>query len=510
MGGFTLKTSRSKAAVLMIIALWPALAAYMPLSSGSPPRDATVIDEDTTLARLTLDGDSVAVVNCRLELEGSATISRGARLTLRNIELRLLEPDQASGYWFDVKGNSSLEMVNVSIDSAFHRGFSVKASDSATVTLRGVYSMDWGVFTCLGGSTLAVVDSTCWSTFDMHDHSALTTSDSRVYVVNVTDGADAHLDGVYAATMSISGGGLHIHNSTISSETNGLHIELEDAGLTLRGLPASPTGIDYWHLDDWSLREGALNVTLDDVYLRNMRLDIGGGDAEIIDVHAPIEITCTGDSLKITDSTIDGVSLDRGCTLTAMSVSLTWLETWATSSAAFRGTIIQRSESHNRSLVIYTSSTVDSLRCGDSSVVLMCGSPLPEDLLVGGDSVVTRFSRPVSAAPLGYDAEEGTLDIELGGLEAETELTVVLDSGRVRRGELAVLLDGEPVDYGVLDEKGLSIVSARMYPGVSRVSVVLGAPPPERVPFLETLMGRRLVTLLLILLLVVFVLLTWR
>jgi len=173
------------------------------------------------------------------------------------------------------------------------------------------------------------------------------------------------------------------------------------------------------------------------------------------------------------------------------------------------GATVQRSESHDRSVVTYTLSTVDSLSCG-GGVVLMCGSPLPEDLLVEGDSVVIYFSRPVSAAPLRYDAEDGILDIELDGLEAEMELMVVLDRGRVRRGELAVLLDGEPVDHGVSDEKGLSYVSARVSPGVGHVSVVLGAPPPERVPFLETLMGRRLVTLLLVLLLVVFVLLTWR
>jgi hypothetical protein len=510
MGRYTLKTSRSTAAALMIVALclWPALAAYAPLSSGSPPRDAAVINEDTALAGLTLDGDSVAIANCSLELEGNVTVSEGARLNLRNTELRLLDPNQASGYWFDVRDNSSLEMVNVSIDSAFHRGFSMRASDSAMVTLRGVYSMDWGVFTCLGDSTVAVVNSTCWSTFDMHDYSDFTASRSIVYAVNVTDGAEARLDGVYAATASISGGSLHIHNSTISSETSGLYLEL-DAGLTLRGLPAFPTGIDYWHLDDWSLREGALNVTLDDIYLRNMRLDVCG-DTEIINVHASLEITCTGDSLKVTSSTIDSVSLDHGCAMSAENTSLSRLEMWAASSASLRGATVQRSESHNHSVTTYISSTVDSLSCGDASVILMCGSPLPEDLLVEGDSVVAHFSQPVFAGPLGYDAEEGTLNIELDGLEAETELTVVLDSGRVRRDELVVLLDGEPVDHGVLDEKGLSYVSSRVSPGVRRVSVILGAPPPEQVPFLETLMGRRLVTLLLILLLVVFVLLTWR
>jgi hypothetical protein len=347
------------------------------------------------------------------------------------------------------------------------------------------------------------------------DHSALTISGSRVYAVNVTGRAEACLDGVYATTTSVSGGGsLHIHNSTISSETRGLHLGLDEGTtLTLQGFPASPTGIDYWHLDGWSLREEgvALNVTLEDVYFRNVGLDVGrGGDVEVIDVEAPLEITCGGDSLKVTGSTIDGVTLDGGSAMSAEDATLSWLEAWATSSAVLSGATVQRSESRNGSVVSYISSTVDSLSCGEAAVVLMCGSPLPEDLLVGGDSAVVYFSRPVSTALLGYDVEEGALDIELDGLEEEIMLTVALDRGRVRRGELAVLLDGEPVDHGVLDEKGLSYVSSRVSPGVGRVSVVLGAPPPERVPFLETLVGRRLVTLLLVLLLVVFVLLTWR
>ena len=350
---------------------------------------------------------------------------------------------------------------------------------------------------------MTVMDSTCWSTFIMGDHSILNVSGSSIYAVNVTDSAQARLDGVYATTASVSGGSLHIHNSTLTSETSGLHLGLRDATLPLRGFPASPTGIDYWHLDEWSLREeGALNVTLDDVYLRNIRLDVDRGDMEVIDVEAPLEITCGGDSLTVKGSAMEVVRLERGCALAAGDVSLSRLEAWATSLAVLSGATVQRSESHDRSVVTYTSSTVDSLSCGDSAVVLMCGSPLPEDLLVGGDSVVVYFSRPVSAVLLGYDEGEGALDVELDGVQAETGLTVVLDEDRVRRGELGVLLDGEPVDHGVSDEKGLSYVSSRVSPGVGRVSVVLGAPPLERVPFLDTLVGRRLVSLLLVLLLV--------
>jgi hypothetical protein len=522
MGGCTRKISQSMAATFLVaLCVWPALAVSVPCSGGSPVhRDAAVIDEDTTLTGgLVLDGNSMMVVNCSLEVEGGVTVSGGARLTLRNVEMRLFEPEEAepaaSGFWFDVQGNSSLEMVNVSIETAFFQSFRIRVSDSSRLTFRGVYSMDWGGLTCGDGSTVAVMDSNCWSTFNVGGHSALTISGSRVFAVNVTDHAEARLDGVYATTTSVSGGGsLHINNSTISSETRGLHLRLDEgATLTLQGFPASPTGIDYWHLEGWYLREEgvALNVTLEDVYFRNVGLDVGrGGGVEVIDVNAPLEISFGGDALKVTGSTIDGVRLDGASAMSAEDASLSWLEAWATSSAALSGATVHRSESHNGSVVSYFSSTVDSLSCVDAAVVLMCGSPLPEDLLVGGDSAVVHFSRPVSAALLGYDVEEGALDLGLDGLQAEAELTVVLDRDRVRRRELGLLLDGEPVDYRVSDEKGLSYVSSRVSQGVGRVSVVLGPPPSERVPFLDTLLGQRLVTLLLVLMLVVFVLLTWR
>ncbi len=525
MAGFTRKISRFMFATLSFaLCLAAALAASAPGSNGSPtPLDTTVIDEDTTMADgLVLDGDmSMRVENCSLDVEGGVTVKGGARLTLRNAEIRLVEPEEAEppahGYWFDVQGDSVLEMVNVSIETAFFRGFRIRVSDRAELRLRGVYSMDWYGLTCRGGSTVSVEDSTCWSTFNMGDDSTLTASGSRVYGVNVTDYAEARLEGVYATTASVIGGGsLHIQNSTISSETRGLIIGLgEEAELTFAGFPASPTGIDYWHLDDWSLAGGdvaALNVTLDDVYFRNVRLDAGrGADLEMIDVDAPLEVTCSGDVLSVKGSFIDGVKLEGGCDFSAEDVSLSWLEAWTQSTASLKAATVQRSELHNRSVASYVSSTVGSLSSGDAAVVFMCGSSLPEDLLVAGDSAVIHFSQPVSAALLGYDSEEGALEVGLEGLHAETELTVVLDRDRVRsRSGLGVLLDGEQTEYRVVDEKGLSYVSLRVSPGVARLSVDLGAPPPERVPFLETLVGQRLVTLLLVLLLVVFVLLTWR
>lgn len=505
---------------ILALCLGAAIAASTPEARGSPPLEAVIAEDITMEGGLTLEGDnSLRVENCSIVVEGGITVSGGARLTLRNAEMRFVEPGEAertSGPWLDVRGSSSLEMVNVSIETAFFQGFSMRGSDSANLWLRGVYSMDWYGLTCDGGSTVTVEDSTCWSMFNMGDHSALKISGSRIYGVNVTGRAEARLDGVYAATALVSGGGsLHIQNSTIDSETRGLQLGLEEgAGLTLAGFPASPSGIDYWHCDNWSLGESftGLNVTLNDVYIRNMRLNVGAGSkVEVIDVGAPLEIRCSGDALTVTGSIIEGVRLERGCALYAEDISLSWLETWTGSTATLSGAMVQRSESHNSSVVSYYSSTLDSVSCGEGAVALMCGSSLPEDLRVGGDSAVVYFSQPVSATLLEYDVEGGVLEVGLIGVLVETELTVALNRDRVRRrSELGVLLDDEPVEIRVIDEKDLSYVSSRLSPGSSRLTVVLGAPPPERVPFLETLMGQRLVTLLLVLLLVVFVLLTWR
>jgi hypothetical protein len=490
-------------------------------------QNATVIDEDATVAGdLILDGGrSLRVENCSLDVEGRVSVSDGSRLILKDAKIRLIESGQAdsgvSGYWFDIRGDSILEAVNVTIETTSFHSFRIRVSDSASMRFRGVYSMEWYGLTCDGDSSVAVEDSTCWSMFHMGGSSALEVSDSRIFGVNVTDAAEACLDGVYATSASASGGGsLTIRNSTIGSDTRGLELRFEEGtGLTIAGFPASPTGIGYWYCDHWSLQgdndvaSSALNITLVRVYLRHMRLNVDmGADVRVMGVDAPLEITCRDDSLEVADSSIGGIGLEHGCALSAEYVGLSWFEASMDSSATFRESEVQRSESHNSSVVSYSSSVVGSLSGGEGAVIILCNSSLPEQLRVDDDSVVIHYPRPASATLLGYDVDEGELELVFEPAPVEgAELTVVLNRGRVvQRSDLRVLLDGEAVDYEVLDEKDLSYVRLQLPPGVSRLSVLLGASHPERVPFLQTLFGQRLVTLLLITLLVVFVLLTWR
>ncbi len=490
-------------------------------------QDTTVIDEDATIAGdLILDGDrSLRVENCSLDVEGRVSVSGGSRLLLRNAKIRLIESGQAdsgaSGYWFDVRGNSSLEAVNVTIETASFHSFRIRVSDAASMRFRDVYSMEWYGLTCEGGSSVSVEDSTCWSMFHMGGSSALEVSDSRIFGVNVTDAAEACLEGVYATSASASGGGsLTIRNSTIGSDTRGLELRFEEGtGLTMTGFPASTTGIGYWYCDRWSLQgdndvaSSGLNVTLIRVYFRHVRFNVDeGADLRVTDVDAPVEIVCRDDSLEVADSSIGGIGLEDGCALSAESVGLSWFEASMDSSATFIGSEVQRSESHNNSVVSYSSSVVGSLSGGEGAVIILCNSSLPEQLRVDDDSVVIHSPHTTSATLLGYDVDEGVLELGFEPVPVDgAELTVVLNRGRVSQiRDLKILLDGESVSYEVLDEKDLSYVALQLSPGVSRLSVVLGASHPERVPFLQTLLGQRLVTLLLITLLVMFVLLTWR
>ncbi len=490
-------------------------------------QDTTVIDEDATIAGdLVLDGSrSLRVENCSLDVEGRVSVSGGSRLLLRNAKIRLIESGQAdsgvSGYWFDVRGNSTLEAVNVTIETASFHSFMIRVSDAASMRFRDVYSMEWYGLTCEGGSSVSVEDSTCWSMFHMGGSSALEVSDSRIFGVNVTDAAEACLEGVYATSASASGSGsLIIRNSTIGSDTRGLELRFEEGtGLTMAGFPASTTGIGYWHCDRWSLQgdndvaSSGLNVTLIRVYFRHVRFNVDeGADVRVINLDAPVEITCRDDFLEVADSSIEGIGLERGCALSAESVGLSWLEASMDSSATFRGSEVQRSESHNNSVVSYSSSVVGSLSGGEGAVIILCNSSLPEQLRVDGDSVIIHSPHTTSATLLGYDVDEGVLMLGFEPAPVDgAELTVVLNRDRVIQiRDLKILLDGESVSYEVLDEKDLSYVSFQLSPGVSRLSVVLGASHPERVPFLQTLLGQRLVTILLITLLAMFVLLTWR
>jgi len=491
-------------------------------------QDATTfIDEDTTIAGdLVLDGNrSLRVENCSLDVEGRVSVSGGSRLILRNAKMRLIESGQAdsgtSGYWFNVRGNSTLQAVNVTIETTSFHSFRIRVSDTATLSFRDVYSMEWYGLTCDGDSSVAVEDSTCWSMFHMSGSSALRVSDSRIFGVNVTDGADARLEGVYATSASVSGGGsLLLRNSTIGSDTRGLELGFDEGTeLTLAGFPASPTGIGYRYCDRWSLQgdndvtASSLNVTLDRVYFRHVRFNVyEGADVRAINLDAPVEITCSDDVLEVSDSSIEGIKLERGCALSAESVGLSWLEASMDSSATLRGSEVQRSESHNNSVVSYSSSIVGSLSGGEGAVMILCNSSLPEQLYVDDDSVLIQSPHSISATLLSYDVEEGALELGLDQVLVDgAEMTIVLNRDRVRqRRDLNILLDGESVDYEALDEKDLSYISLQLSPGVRRLSVFLGSPPPERVPFLQTLLGQRLVSLLLIILLVIFVLLTWR
>lgn len=496
--------------------------------SGDPTtlRGMTLIDEDTTISGdLVLDGvRSLMVENCSLEVEGRVVVSGGSRLLLRNAKIRLVESGQAdqgaSGYRFDVRGNSTLEAVNVTIETAHIQSFRIRVSDAAELRFRGVYSMDWGGLTCDGGSSVAVEDSTCWSMFHVGGLSALRVSGSRIFGVNVTGGAEAFMEGVHANSASASGGGsLLIRNSTMASDTWGLELGFDEGTrLTLASFPASPTGIDFWHCDRWSMlgdndvTASDLNVTLIDVYFRHVRLNVGeGADVSVVNLDAPLEIACSGDFLDVAASSIEGVRLEGGCALSAESVSLSWLEASMDSSATLRGSEVQRTEARDSSVVSYSSSTVGSLSCGEEAVIVLCDSKLPEQLNVGGNSAVVHSPHPTSVTLLGY-TDEGALELGLDRVPVDgAELTVVVNRYRVRQVTgLDALLDGESVSYGRLDEKDLSRFSFQLPPRARRLIVALGPPPSERVPFLQTLLGQRLVTLLLVLLLVLFVLLNWR
>jgi hypothetical protein len=485
-----------------------------------------LIDEDTTIpGDLILDGArSLRVENCSLEIGGRVIVSGGSRLLLRNVNVRLAEMGQAdpgaSMYRFHVRGSSTLEAVNVTIETAHVQSFGIRVSDSAELWFRGVHSMDWGGLTCDGGSSVAVEDSTCWSMFHVGGLSALRVSDSRIFGVNVTGGAEALMEGVHANSASASGGGsLLIRNSTMGSDTWGLELGFgEGTRLTLSSFPASPTGIDFWHCDRWSLlgendvTASELNVTLIDVYFRHVRLNVGeGADVRVVNLDAPVEIACSGDSLEVASSSIEGVRLKGGCALSAESIALSWLEAFMDSSATLRGSTVQRTEARDSSVISYSSSRVGSLSCGEKAVIVLCDSTLPEQLNVGGDSAVVHSPHPTSVTLLGY-TDEGALELGLDSIPADgAELTVVVNRYRVRQATgLDALLDGEPVSYGRLDEKELSRFSFQLLPGARRLIVALGPPPSERVPFLQTLLGQRLVTLLLVLLLVLFVLLNWR
>ncbi|MCW4020802.1 MAG: hypothetical protein NWF14_06215 [Candidatus Bathyarchaeota archaeon] len=492
------------------------------------PEGFTIINRDTTYeGDLVIDGNkSVLIENCSFAIKGRIVVSDSSTLVIRDAKVRLIESRESEvgegEFWFNISGDSRFQAINIAIETIYFRSFSIHISGSADVLFSNVYSLEWYGLVCEGSSKVRILDSVCWSMVEARGSSQLSVRNSRIYGVGVAGDSKALLEGVYTTKASAEESGfLEIHNSTISSGTEGLEL-IFDKGtrLTLRSFPTKSSGIGYEFCGSWALHRdndvsnSFLNVTLDNVYLKLVQFVIGeGSDVGVYKFRNNLaNIVCSNDKLKIVDSTLNEVVVLKDCILNASSAEIAEIEASQQSSARIEESKIGLVRCANETIVVISSSEIDSLETRDGAILQLNNCSLPETTSTLGNSIIFHSIQTISMSEFDYIVGEGLLNVRiLPSPDEEIMLNMIMNRDRIRkRRDLGISVDGESTAFDIRDEKDLRMISFSVSLGISHLSISMGPPPPKRVPFFLTEVGQQLISLTIILALVIAVILAWR
>ena len=492
------------------------------------PEGFTIFNEDMTYeGDLVIDGNrSVVIEDCSFDIKGRIIISDHSTLVLRNARFRLIESRGGSGeggseYWLSISGNARFQAINITIETIFFQSFSILVSDEAEVSFDDVYSLEWYGLVCEGNSKAQVIDSVCWSMIETRERSVLSVRDSRIYGVNVTADSTAFLEGVDTTRASVSeAGSLEIHNSTIKSDTEGLKLVFDGGTkLTLKDLPMMPGGIGYEFCESWNLyrdndiSNAHLNVTIKKVYLKSVQFVITEeSDVDVLGMNNSLAgIVCRSEDLEVVESTLKEIVISGDCALRASSVELVKFQATEHSSAHIDDSKVGSVACADESAAIISSSDIDSIECHDGALLQLKNCSVPESTVVSENSILFHTAQSTSITPLDYNVIEGVLILNITTPGGEAQLEMILNRDRIRNERtIKISLNGEHPSHEISDEKDLKTISFPMPPGTWHLSISLGPPPPERVPFFLTLVGQQLISFMIILVLIIAILIAWR
>jgi len=476
---------------------------------------------------LIIDGNKTVVIeNCSFDIKGRIIMSNSSTLILRNAKIRLVESEEGDGgedlYWFSMSGDSKFQATNITIETIFFQSFSIHVSDGAEMTFEDVYSLEWYGLVCERSSKVQILNSVCWSMIETRDESTLILRDSQIYGVNVTGESTAFLEGIQTTRVSVAeAGSLEIYNSTIRSETDGLALIFDDGTqLTLENFPMTSTGIEYEFCESWNLYRdneisvAHLNVTIERVYLKSIRFVIPErSDINIHGMKNPYtNILCSSESLDVKESALNEITILNDCILHLSSTEFGKFHAKEQSSALIEDSKVGLVTCADLSTPTISSSDVASIACQDASILHLMNCSIPEATTVTENSVIFNALQTISMSALRYDVERGTITGSIACSSTdEAPMDMVLNRDRIRdRKTLKIALDGETRSYDTSEEKDLETISLLIPPGDWELSISMGPPPPERVPFFQTLVGQQLISLMIIIILVIAVLLAWR
>lgn len=493
------------------------------------PEGYTLFNEDTTYeGDLIIDGNkSVVIENCSFDIKGRILMSNYSTLVLRNAKIRLIESrevreEEGGEFWFSISGNAKFAAINITIQTIFFQSFNIHVYDDAEVLFNDVYSLEWYGLVCEGDSKVQVVDSVCWSLIETRDKSDLYVRASRIYGVNVTDASRAFLDGVYTTQISVAeAGSLKIYNSTIRSDTEGLTLIFDkDTKLTLINFSTTSSGFEYEFCESWNLyrdneiSNAHLNVTIGRVYLKSVNFIIT--EESDIDVHGMhnlfTNIICGSEDPEVVESALHEIDLLKGCVLDAYSVEFVKFQAMENSSATIDDSKVGSVVCKDESVVTVSSSDVGSIECYDGAILQLKNCSIPESTSVSENSIIFHTLQLTSITEFDYNIEKGMLTLNIiSQSKGEAKLDVILNRDRIRDQKvLKIVLDGEAQAYNIIDKKGLRTIYFQIPTGIWQLSISLGPPPPERVPFFLTLVGQRLISFMIIVILIIAILVAWR
>ncbi len=281
-----------------------------------------------------------------------------------------------------------------------------------------------------------------------------------------------------------------------------------------------PSGIEYEYCEHWSLQEdnevakAYMNVTLNKVYLRQLRFIMtGGSDVAIDGLQNPnVGIVCSNEDLTVNESTLNSVATSRVCVLRAYNVYLKKLHASQRSSAYVFDSKLDRVSCENESVTMLSSSEIESVECNGGAFLHLNNCSLPESISVLGNSIIFHDPQQVTIDEINYNVAKGLLSL---GLKVQSmggaSINMVLNRGRIRyRSKLEITSDDEAQEFDIDTKKDLGTISFLLPPGETRLEVSLGPPPPEYVPFFLTPVGQQIISFLIILILVIAVLVAWR
>lgn len=476
---------------------------------------------------LIIDGNkSVVVENCSFDIKGRIIMSDSSTLILRNAKIRLVESDEGDGgegiFWFSMSGDSRFRASNITIETIFFQSFSIHVSGRSEMVFDDVYSLEWYGLVCERNSKVQIINSVCWSMIETRDESTLFLRDSQIYGINVTGESTAFLDGIQTTRVSVAeAGSIEIYNSTIRSETDGLELIFDEGTkLTLKSFSTIFTGIEYEFCESWNLYRdneisvAQLNVTIERVYLKSVRVVLPeGSDIKIHGLKNPYtSILCKSEDLEVMGSALNEITILNDCLLHLSSTDFDRFHATEHSSALIEDSRVSLVTCTDQSISTISSSDVASIACKGAAILQLMNSSIPESTTVSENSVIFNALPLISISELSYDMERGMMtgSVTCSSMD-EAPLDMIMNRDRIRdKKTLKIALDGEARSYKTAEEKDLETISVLIPPGAWELSISMGPPPPERVPFFHTLVGQQLISLMIIIILIAAVLLAWR